>query len=144
MGFRSRSTLFHFEFITTLAVISNIANTADTYSELKQTENYRELLKITNTFLGISSTIYAEKTDDEIIAKATEMAKNRLKDPFSAQFRHLSVVRKPDQVYVCGEVNSKNSYGAYGGFTSFIASPFPGVMHLGSDTAGSLIISDFC
>ena len=39
-----------------------------------------------------------------------------LKDPESAKFREL----KPSSSFLCGEINSKNSYGAYVGFRRFI------------------------
>lgn len=41
-----------------------------------------------------------------------------LKDPLSAQFRGVFVKR---DLYVCGEVNAKNSYGGYVGYQRFIA-----------------------
>lgn len=44
---------------------------------------------------------------------AREFVQNRLKDPDSAQFRN--------QKGFCGEVNSKNGFGAYTGFKKFIA-----------------------
>jgi hypothetical protein len=48
-----------------------------------------------------------------------------LKDAESARFRELTVHRGETPAegvyYVCGEVNSKNSYGGYAGFTPFFA-----------------------
>lgn len=44
---------------------------------------------------------------------AREFVENRLKDPKSAEFRN--------QKGFCGEVNSKNGFGAYTGFKKFIA-----------------------
>jgi hypothetical protein len=44
----------------------------------------------------------------------------RMKDPSSTQFRNVVAVQKADgSVAVCGEVNSKNSFGAYNGFSPF-------------------------
>lgn len=43
---------------------------------------------------------------------------NMLKDPESAQFRDEYIMGRN----LCGQVNSKNSYGAYAGFTRFISS----------------------
>lgn len=43
-----------------------------------------------------------------------------LKDPDSAQFRSVTSGQKGDQVYYCGEVNAKNSYGGYEGFQRFV------------------------
>ena len=44
---------------------------------------------------------------------AREFVSSSLKDPESAQFQN--------QHGICGEVNSKNSFGAYTGYQSFIA-----------------------
>lgn len=46
-----------------------------------------------------------------------EVALN-LKDPASAQFREMYQLRSGT---VCGEMNGKNSYGAYAGFTPFFS-----------------------
>lgn len=43
---------------------------------------------------------------------AREMVSGHLKDPESAEFRNQSGL--------CGEVNSKNSFGGYGGYRRFI------------------------
>lgn len=48
----------------------------------------------------------------ELDAQVQELVKKNLKDPQSAQFRN--------QHELCGEVNSKNSFGGYNGFTRFI------------------------
>lgn len=53
-----------------------------------------------------------------MIAAAKKAAAYDLKDPASAQYRN---VRVSDVLptYVCGEINAKNSYGGYVGFTPF-------------------------
>ncbi len=48
--------------------------------------------------------------------------RSRLKDPGSAQFRNVFFSRADGTPVVCGEVNSKNSFGAYGGYQRFVAS----------------------
>lgn len=47
--------------------------------------------------------------------KAQESVRALLKDPSSAEFRNMNGM--------CGEVNSKNSFGAYTGFVRFIGTP---------------------
>ena len=47
--------------------------------------------------------------------------REHLKDPKSAQFRNSFFVRWKDTPVICGEVNSKNSMGGYGGFQRFVA-----------------------
>jgi len=52
-----------------------------------------------------------------------ELVKYQLKDANSAEFRNEAVYPVPnrDGVFImCGEVNAKNSYGAYTGFKRFI------------------------
>lgn len=60
---------------------------------------------------------YRAKYDDWVtIPKMRLQVTNRLKDPGSAQFRNEALARG----WLCGEFNSKNGYGAYGGFSRFI------------------------
>lgn len=54
--------------------------------------------------------------EDKCIGMAKTDVANRLKDPMSAQFRNVKLTKDGN---VCGEVNGKNSYGAYSGFVSF-------------------------
>lgn len=60
--------------------------------------------------------------------KAIELAKNEItadmKDPDSAKFRYLRFIKageKDGEIggFICGNVNAKNSYGAYAGFSPF-------------------------
>ena len=55
-------------------------------------------------------------------AKAKENLTWDFKDPEAARFRGLFVSRMGDALILCGEVNAKNSYGAYIGFRRFRAS----------------------
>ncbi|QRF07537.1 hypothetical protein [Acinetobacter pittii] len=69
--------------------------------------------------LGVVGCSKKEPTVQEINAfkevKAQESVKALLKDPSSAEFRNMNGM--------CGEVNSKNSFGAYTGFVRFIGTP---------------------
>lgn len=54
--------------------------------------------------------------------KGKAMVKVKLKDPGSAQFRSVYFNRGAQNIPVtCGQVNSKNSLGAYGGFQRFVS-----------------------
>lgn len=44
--------------------------------------------------------------------RVKDLVKSRLKDPFSAQFRNIK--------QNCGEVNAKNEFGGYTGFSRFV------------------------
>jgi len=69
-------------------------------------------------------TFYTRKTragsspvnDDKTSTYVKEAVGEYLKDPFSAQYRNLN--RLPSGT-ICGEVNAKNSYGAYTGWSTF-------------------------
>jgi len=65
-----------------------------------------------------------------------EKVTHDLKDPMSAQFRGIRPGKpaKGNAVSWCGEVNAKNSYGAYVGFKKFWFASNPG----GVNTAGVL------
>ena len=63
-----------------------------------------------------------KKSNPAAAKKALELSKSallsELKDPKSAQFRGLFVY---NDVFLCGEVNSKNSFGGYVGFQRFVS-----------------------
>lgn len=52
--------------------------------------------------------------------KGIQATRQKLKDPKSAEFRQV-YFRKTSLPMTCGEVNSKNSFGAYGGYQRFIS-----------------------
>ena len=64
-----------------------------------------------------------EKVDDpdKTMEAAEELVKSKLKDPDSARFRNVRVTPYGSNHVVCGEVNGKNAYGGYVGFTPFVA-----------------------
>ncbi len=75
---------------------------------------------------------YRVGATSEQIEFAKERAGYDLKDPSSAQFRDLyTISRGMGDDIICGEINAKNSYGAYVGFRKF---------YVRSD--GDLLISD--
>lgn len=57
------------------------------------------------------------------VTQAKAQITEQLKDPGSALFRGLYVARQAGtgELMLCGEVNAKNSYGGYAGFTDFIS-----------------------
>ena len=76
------------------------------------------------SFAGIEDS-YDRTTDYKKIGwmdKGMASAKAKLKDPGSAQFRGVYYHSGSDGIPVtCGEVNSKNSFGGYGGYQKFIS-----------------------
>lgn len=54
------------------------------------------------------------------IDKAKRALAYNLKDPESAKFRNVRAGLRGKDYMVCGEVNGKNSYGAYSGYRPFM------------------------
>jgi hypothetical protein len=50
---------------------------------------------------------------------------NQMKDPNSAQFRNWHAFTSDKGLIVCGEVNGRNGFGGYVGFTHFVAHASP-------------------
>lgn len=62
---------------------------------------------------------------EEQLASAKSAVVYDLKDPSSAQFRNMRGIQAKAETgksatYICGEVNARNSFGGYVGFTPFI------------------------
>ena len=64
-----------------------------------------------------AGTLYVKYDDFFTIPKYREVLVQNFKDPSTAQFRNESLRLNN---FLCGEVNSKNSYGAYTGFKRFV------------------------
>lgn len=61
-------------------------------------------------------------TEEEAIKKAQAVVANKLKDPDSAKFRNVAIKQNyTGAKFVCGQVNGKNSYGAYAGSSQFVS-----------------------
>ena len=68
-------------------------------------------------------------TPEQAVDAAKQVVANSLKDPNGAQFRNVRLARYLDGNVVCGEVNGKNSYGGYVGFSPFVASTSSSVLY---------------
>lgn len=68
-------------------------------------------------------------TPEQAIANAQAAVASLLKDPGSAQFRNVRINAYGDGKVICGEVNAKNSYGGYVGFSPFMASTNAGTLY---------------
>jgi len=68
---------------------------------------------------------YDKTTDAKKIGwmdRGKNAAKAKLKDPSSAKFRKVYFHKGVDGIPVtCGEVNSKNGFGGYGGYQKFVS-----------------------
>lgn len=88
---------------------------------------------------------------EQATEKAKESVRYVLKDASSAEFRNVRAYSRPTSgVYVvCGEVNSKNSYGAMAGFSTFVSSPSfanskPTIITASSDSLTRSLPSNAC
>lgn len=78
------------------------------------------------SFVNAEDRPWKELSDDTVLRKIF-VEKSNLKDPFSVQFREVKVSdlltppKNGPTIIWCGEVNAKNSYGAYGGWNLFYA-----------------------
>ncbi len=65
------------------------------------------------------------KANARLTEKLRAQVVERLKDPSSAQFKSETLVKmsssKDSPVSLCGEVNAKNGFGGYVGFSRFIS-----------------------
>ncbi|MCB4455827.1 peptidoglycan-binding domain-containing protein [Leisingera sp. McT4-56] len=62
-------------------------------------------------------------TNEKILEVITRDVAKNLRDPNSVMIRDVFFVKKGAQEIVCGEVNGKNAYGGYAGFTKFYGLP---------------------
>lgn len=66
---------------------------------------------------------------DNLVETVKQQAAAQLRDPSSAQFRNVT----RNQVFVCGEINGKNAYGAYVGFKRFYGTESTATIDPGDD-----------
>lgn len=76
--------------------------------------------RLTNYSEEVSGAL-AVKSRPALIAQVKRNIANGLKDPDSAKFRDVTLRPFAKGHVVCGQVNAKNSYGAYVGFVPFVA-----------------------
>ena len=75
------------------------------------------LITLVTQFVLADEAVKAKKSDIEQELRRILIQYSSLKDPFSVQFRGVET-QLEDSLY-CGELNSKNSYGAYSGWSKF-------------------------
>lgn len=106
------------------------------------------LMYSVNIFAGPEDS-YNKTTNGKKIAwmdKGKQAAKSKLKDPSSAQFRNVYFHQGAKGVpMTCGEVNSKNSFGGYGGYQKFVSAGKPELTFLQEQVADfSKVWNSFC
>jgi hypothetical protein len=87
------------------------------------TDSAQDVPSTRKTSAAVKDSPFAdESTQMAWIGKSQKGIKTKLRDPDSAQFRDVRFYSGGPTPVVCGEVNSKNGFGGYGGFQRFIAS----------------------
>ena len=78
--------------------------------------------------------------DSALTSEAKEAVTLTLRDPYSAEFQNIEMGKSSNTV--CGEVNSKNAFGAFTGATTFVYSD--GRLTMEDDASGLAEIMDHC
>jgi hypothetical protein len=101
------------------------------------------LIALTTEVVEMEYVAFSQFEDDELSERIQGNVISKLRDPDSAQFRDLRLVRTDTMAYLCGQVNSRNAFGGYTGFQLFFASPISQVVTEENDNTGSVILH-FC
>lgn len=91
------------------------------YSQALQNLNHTSVNDVGVYASEIKDFLYSGRDEAEAIELGKKAAADMLKDPGSAQFRNVRLQPHLQGAVVCGEINAKNSYGGYVGFTRFAA-----------------------
>lgn len=102
--------------------------------------------RLTNSFLRLTAVGYIlieVQGNKENYAEIVKSKINeRLKDPDSAEYRNVTVMGEDPEVYICGELNARNSFGGYTGYKRFIANL--SAYHPLGETAGDVLYPRLC
>jgi len=112
----------------------------------------RKAIATTLLYLVIagSNVVFAAPSEVEMVTQAKEAVGRSVKDGESMRVNIFSArptPADPESFIVCGEVNAKNSYGAYSGFQRFSFSFLNNTPLLRLDEGGrsaQIIIEAFC
>ena len=109
--------------LSSVVILSACATSSGSYqSPVVQMRNIS--LNIVKIYSESVAQSLARMPKDEILESGKQSVASKLKDPLSAQFRNVRLVKYLDGAVICGQVNAKNSYGGYVGFTDFVGSAY--------------------
>ena len=100
----------------------------------------------TDNIIRTNYIVFKDMKAEEIITLAREGVIYELKDPDSANFRNEKVIQNETGIYVCGEVNAKNSYGGYVGFMPYFSTGL-GLHHIMTeheDAMANIVVPYYC
>lgn len=102
-------------------------------------------LETISEMIKLTSIAFKGATDEEIITSARESVTYDLKDSGSAVYRNEKIIRNEIGIYVCGEVNAKNSYGGYVGFMPYLSDGISSWIMTDEDSSGgSIAVLHYC
>ena len=96
------------------------------------------LIDTIDALIKLNFIILKDKEDEELIKLAQDDIMEELIDPDSANFRNEKIIRNDNGLYVCGEVNAKNSFGGYVGFKPYFSAIFGPPSHILTDYEDSV------
>lgn len=123
--------------IIVLAIIGSLASHGTPSAE-EQAATKAQLAKQNEKSDAAATQASSESHDFALKYNVQETVKSVLKDPESADFRDVTVVHKGTWTTVCGEVNAKNGFGGYTGYTEFVGS-IEGVMIRSDENASRFV-----
>lgn len=149
IGAASNSQFLSLLFFLSIAalLLPPMADLLNRYTKNKLTGGVRVVLVLGIFFLfGLSTsgddTLNSNYKNRQWVKKGMSLVRAKLKDPSSAIFRNVYFHRGVDNLPItCGEVNSKNSFGAYGGFQKFISGGLEEVTFLQEQASGDFSIT---
>ena len=99
-----------------LLVIACAPQQATEYPEVRQSS-----INLVASMAKSGASLVAENGPEKVKALAMEAVRDSLRDPASAQFRNVRLVKFSGGQVVCGEVNGKNAYGGYVGYKQWVS-----------------------
>lgn len=98
----------------------------------------KDLIDTIDALIRLNFIVLKDKKDEEVIKLAQDDVIEELIDPDSANFRNEKIIRNNDGLYVCGEVNAKNSFGGYVGFKPYFSAIVGPPSHILTDYEDSV------
>lgn len=135
-------------FLSLILIFANDTNAQKVVDCSKMTPSQlRNVDDVEVTCKKKQSSAEKKQEDQNLISLAKKEGKNKIasmfKDPDSVKFRDLRISN--DGMWICGEVNAKNSYGGYVGYKRFYSLWAAGVVDVeGSDGFISSYLDDKC
>lgn len=87
--------------------------------------SYTRYVLVTAALFGLLGCSVESKYSEPL-----QKLRDSMKDPNSVEFRNVRESIYQGDPYVCGEVNAKNGFGAYGGYKRFVSDKYGYDIHL--------------